>query len=143
MTPKQYLEQARFIDKEISCKLRQLGILRSYVTTMTSRCDGMPRGETRYTAGISTTVARIVDLEREIDEALEREIDEAIDGLITLKRDILRAIDAIEKPELRLVLGERYLHLKPWREIAELLDCDIRTAHRYHSAALKEFRIIS
>ncbi len=135
MTPKQYLEQARFIDKEISCKLRQLGILRSYVTTMTSRCDGMPRGETRYTAGISTTVAKIVDLEREIDEA--------IDGLITLKRDILRAIDAIEKPELRLVLGERYLHLKPWREIAELLDCDIRTAHRYHSAALKEFKIIS
>ena len=63
---------------------------------MTSRCDPeCLESETQYTAGISTTVARIVDLEREIDEA--------IDGLITLKRDILRAIDAIESPELRLV----------------------------------------
>lgn len=134
MTAKEYLEQARFIDREINNKLVLLAIAKEDLASTTVQNDGMPRSETRCTDGLSRAVARVVDYEDEINEI--------VDGLVDLKRKTLRSINALKKPEHRLVLEERYILLKSWEEIAENLGCDVRQAHRYHGSALKEFKIV-
>lgn len=133
MTAKEYLEQARYIDQEINNKIRQLEMARADLYSLTGPENEMPRQETRSTDGFSRAVARVIDLET----AINRRIDELID----LKLDILRSINALDLPKHRLVLEERYILLKPWKEIAEHLGCVERQIHRYHAAALKVFKV--
>ncbi len=133
MTAKEYLEQARFIDQEINNKLALLALVKEEPVPITVQNDGMPRAETMCTDGVSGTVAWSVDYENEIKKM--------VDGLRQLKQEIVRSINALKKPEHRLVLEERYLLYKPWREIAKNLGCNIRQAHRHHGAALKEFKV--
>jgi DNA-directed RNA polymerase specialized sigma subunit len=82
---------------------------------------------------MADTIAKIVDLQEEIDRD--------IDMLIDLKRDILTAVNAVERLEYRLVLESRYLHFRTWQEIADTLGCNIRHIYRLHDAALKKIRV--
>jgi len=133
LTAKKYLEQTRFIDIEIRNKIKQLEIFRESLFPITVCNDGMPKGETACVDGLSKAVARVVDLEREINEMVDR--------LIDLKLAINRTIQALEEPKHRIVLEERYLLFKCWSEIAATLNCSVRQVHRYHHAALKEINL--
>lgn len=133
MTPKEYLKQARCLDVRINNKLEQLESLNALAQKATSALNGMPRQLGRPNSGMADIIAKIVDLQEEIDKD--------IDMLIDLKRDILTAVNAVERLEYRLVLESRYLHFRTWQEIADTLGCNIRHIYRLHDAALKKIRV--
>lgn len=81
MTPKEYLKQARCLDVRINNKLEQLESLNALAQKATSALNGMPRQLGRPNSGMADIIAKIVDLQEEIDKDIDR--------LIDLKRDIL------------------------------------------------------
>ena len=83
---------------------------------------------------MENTVAKIVDLEMEINEDIDR--------LVDIKAEIMEIISQADDPICQLLLELRYINGKGWDEIARDIGFDIRTAFRLHGKALKEIEEI-
>jgi len=131
MTAKQYLRQLRRLDLTIKAKLVQLDELRSLALKITPSPDPAGGGRKISKDRICHVVAKIVDLEREIDRKIDR--------LVSLKKEAMERIDGLDDDNLRLVLVHRYINGRTWCEVAYELGCTPQWAHKLHARALTEF----
>lgn len=74
------------------------------------------------------TIAKIVDMEREINEDIDR--------LVDAKREAMAVIRQVEHPDKQLVLELRYLDFKSWPSIAEEMGLSPRWVQTLHERAL-------
>jgi DNA-directed RNA polymerase specialized sigma subunit len=133
MMARGYLEQAYHLDRQINSKLEQLESLNSLATKATSVLDGMPKRSHRATYGMADIIAKILDMQAEIDKD--------IDFLVDLKQEIQDAIKTLDDPQHRLILEQRYFCFKSWNAIAESLGYEPRHICRLHEAALSNIEI--
>ena len=131
MTAKEYMEQARYLDMQINSKIEQVRSLNELATRVYS---DMPHSPNRNTSRMEETIAKIIDLESEIDRD--------IDALVDLKREIMRVVNSIESAEYRTILEMRYLQFKKWEQIALQMSTDLRWVYRMHGRALNEVQKI-
>lgn len=134
MTAKEYMEQARYLDMQINSKIEQVKTLNELATKVTTVYSDMPHSPNRNTGRMEETVAKMIDLESEIDRD--------IDALVDLKREIMRVVNSVESAEYRTILEMRYLQFKKWEQIALLMSTDLRWVYRMHGKALKEVQQI-
>lgn len=133
MEAKAYLERARNINLQIDSKLEQVYALRQLATKATSALSPVPPSGTPNPHRLEETIARMMDMEHEVDEA--------IDGLVELKADIMKAISRVPDDRERVVLELRYLAFRDWAAIAETLGLHVRQVYRLHEDALKNIEI--
>lgn len=115
---KQYLQQIRLYDSHINTKIEEVHHLKTMVTkiTPTLKQDVVSGGGSQDK--LSEAVAKIVDLEAEID----REIDRYVNAM----RNISAMIDTLSDPDQLQVLHKRYVQFKTWEQIA----CDMNMTYR-------------
>ena len=130
MTPKEYLNQAYWLDRRIDSKLEQLSALRDTATKTTAVMDGEVVSHTRNVHSLQDVIAKIIDMQEEINSD--------IDALVDLKRDIMRTIKGIENPEYQTLLELRYLCFKRWEEISVVMNYNLRHIYRLHDEALEK-----
>ena len=130
MTAKEYLAQARYLDARINSKIRQVADLNELATKATTTLTGMPHNPNHGRSTMADCVAKIVDLQTEINAD--------IDALVDLKRSILETIKAVTNVEMQTILEKRYLCFQSWEQIAASMNYDIRWLYRLHGKALKE-----
>ena len=133
MTPKEYLNQAYWLDRRIDSKLEQLSALRDTATKTTAVMDGEVVGHTRNVHSLQDVIAKIMDMEVEINSD--------IDALVDLKRDIMRTIKEIENPEYQTLLELRYLCFKRWEEISVIMNYSVRRIFQIHDEAMEKLVI--
>jgi hypothetical protein len=110
MSIKKFLNQAFYLDRLIQANRDELERLQAVAESIScpdlsaERVQGGERSDK-----IGNTVAKIVDLEREIQYENDR--------YVQARKDIQRVIDAVSKPRLKLILQERYLNFKKWEQI--------------------------
>lgn len=131
MTAKEYLKQVKYIERNI-CKKRTMaqklreslcGKSVSYENTgatLQHSCDD----------ALGETVAKVVDYEREADEEIAR--------LVNLRIEIEKAILSIENDKEQEVLERKYLLFENDTQIAEEMECSIRSVYNYHNSGLKK-----
>lgn len=129
MTTREYLKQIRSIDLQIDIKLGLLSRLRALATKASTVLSDMPRGDSPNLQPMETIVVNMIDLENEINSDIDR--------LIDLKREILQIIQNVRDPRYQSLLEMRYLGYMKWEDIAEQLECDVRSAYRAHEGALR------
>jgi len=134
MEAKEYLSQAYRIDQRINSKLEQVMSLRSLLGKATGTLTGAPKAATPNPYSMEDTIAKMVDLENEINSD--------IDTLVDLKAEIMRCIKRVENTEYQTLLEMRYLCFKRWEEIAFELNYSMQYAFRMHDRALAEAEII-
>ena len=134
MTAKEYLSQAYLIDQRINSKLEQIQSLRSLLTKVNNTLNDMPGNPNRDRSLVEEYIVKIVDLEREIDSEIDR--------LVSLKGEIMHTIQAVDDVYSRVLLEERYLNMRTWEQIADIMDYSVRQLHRLHGEALNEVRAI-
>lgn len=130
MTPKEYLEQAIYLDQRINSKLTQVENLRSLATKVTTVYSDSPRSPAPDCQRLEKTIAKIVDLENDINKD--------IDTLVDLKKEITETINEIPDLRQRTILEMRYLSFRTWEQIAVDLSLDLSWVHRLHGRALKK-----
>lgn len=130
MTPKEYLSRYREIDREIDGKINQLEQLREKAMRITTEPaeDGIPGAVSSAGDRLGDVVAKIVDLETEINVAVDR--------LVDTKREILGTISRINDPTLRNLLELRYINGCTFEQIAERMPYSWRQVIRLHGLAL-------
>ncbi len=129
MTKKEYLSQAYRLDQRINSKLAQVTALNDLATKCTTTLSDMPRNPNRGISTMADAVEKIVDLQSEINRD--------IDALVDLKRDIVRAIKAVENTEYQTILELRYLCFKTWEQIAVDMGYNVRHVYRIHDEAVE------
>lgn len=134
LSAKDYLSQAYRIDQRINSKIEQVQSLRTLAEKATATLSDMPSSGTRNVHSMEDVIAKMVDMEMEINADLTR--------LINLKHEIVTVIKCIASPELQTLLELRYLCFKTWEEISVTLHLDIRWIHRLHNKALSEVDMI-
>ena len=128
MTVKEYLGQAYRLDQRINSKLEQLESLNDLATKCTSTLTGMPKNPSRSTSMMADAVAKIVDLQAEINRD--------IDLLVDLKCEMVRVIKNVDHAEYQTLLELRYLCFKTWEQIAVDMNYSIDNVYRIHRKAL-------
>ena len=128
MTAKEYLMQAKFLDMRISSKIQQIEALNDLATGASSVLTGMPHNPNKGHSRIADCVAKIVDLQSEINED--------IDKLVDLKKEISSTIKAVPSPELQTLLEKRYLCFQSWEIIAVDMGSSMHHLYKLHNQAL-------
>ena len=129
MDAKEYLGQAYRIDKRINSKLEQIVSLRELATKATSTLNDTPVSGARNLQSMECIIAKMIDLEAEINQD--------IDMLVDLKRDLVVLIKKVQNPEYQTLLELRYLCFKTWEQIAVEMGYDLRYLHKLHGRALE------
>ena len=133
MTAKEYLSQYKGLNGSINAKLEQVGELRRKAQTVSSgSSDGAHSSTPRDRIGEIT--ARIVDLEREINEDIDRSID--------LQREIRAAIATVPDEHLRHLLELKYINCLTLEEIAVRMGYCYMQICRLHGKALTAVKML-
>lgn len=135
MTAKEYLSQARYLDLRINSKIQQVASLNDLATKATSTLTGMPRNPNHASSTMEEAIAKIIDLQAEINSD--------IDTLVDLKRDLSATIKAVGNTEYQTVLEKRYLCFQSWEQIAVEMGYDLRWLYRIHGKALDEVQAVT
>ena len=130
MTVKEYLKQAMYLDALINSKVRQAEHLRSLATKVTTTYSDQGVSSEHDNKRLEKTIAKIIDLEREINDD--------IDTLIDLKIEITAIISQVTDIKQRLILEKRYLDFESWEQISCDLKYNIRHIRRLHNESIKK-----
>lgn len=126
MTAKEYLSQARLLDKRIEARIAERQRIADQVTAVRApNLTGMPRGGVH---DWTDSVDRVIDLTAAIDAEIRE--------LCRLKREINSTIDRVEDYRYRTLLELRYRNYYTWEQIADVMRYDIRQIYRLHGEAL-------
>lgn len=128
MTAKEYLSQYRLLNDEINAKLNEAAQIRALAERVTPSEQGGGIGTVSDRVGHG--VARLVDLEREIDAEIDR--------LIDLRREIVSMIREVPEYNQRIVLRLRYINGWIWEKIAEELDFSYQWVCVLHGRGLEK-----
>ena len=94
MTPKEYLNQAYWLDRRIDSKLEQLSALKDMATKTTSAMTDDVVSHTRNVHSMQDVIAKIIDMQAEINADIDR--------LVDLKSEIKDSMDSKEIKEYLL-----------------------------------------
>jgi len=135
MTARKYLEQIRNCDIHINNMLEELQRLRDFQKKITStlRMDAVSGGSGDKDK-IGSVVAKIVDLDREINMS--------IDDYVNMKREIRLTIEKVSDPDQLEVLYKRYFLYKSFETIADEMHMTYRNACYIHGRALQSVEAI-
>lgn len=129
---KAYLRKARELDTLVHTKLSEIDRLRELAECLSSPRMGEKVSSNKGNTSMQT-VDKIVDLQAEI----RKEIAE----LVSLIGEIHAKIELLENPTEKAVLTERYINVKSWEEIAEIIGCSDRNTRYLHGRALLNFAV--
>lgn len=135
MTVKEYLSQAKFLDQRINSKVQQVTALNDLATKATSTLTGMPHNPNHATSTMEETIAKIIDLQAEINRDIDR--------LVDLKKELFNTIKAVGDTEYQTILEKRYLCFQSWEKISVEMGYDLRWMYRLHGKALDVVREIT
>lgn len=131
MTAKEYLNQARTIDRERRVKETEVENLKKNAQALSSPIFGERVMSSHINKSMSE-VDKIADMETEIKAE--------INSLIDLKREIRGKIGQLSQAEYRIVLTDYYINLKEWKDVAVDNGYSERQTYRIHGEALNAFR---
>lgn len=127
---KEFFLSIRNIDAQIDVKLQHLATLKALAVKVTASSGGEVVSSTSSGRSLENAVAKIIDLEHEID------VD--IDAYVGLKRTAMKIISELPNEKHRRVLTERYLCGKTFEAVAVDMGYSYFGICRLHGAALAE-----
>lgn len=131
MDTKQYLSQIERYDKMIQNKLSEIYQLKTMICGITVSNDGERVQASGNKDRLGTTVAKIVDLEKETDMMIK--------DFVEKRKRIISQIDNIDNVDYYNVLSLRYVSRCTFDEISSKTNWSLRKVFSMHGNALKVF----
>lgn len=127
---KRYLQQIRRLDTKINRDVEELHRLKAMTTkiTPTLKQDVVSGGGSQDK--LSEAMAKIIDLEAEINREIAR--------LVDARTAVTATIDKVEDARLHTVLNMRYVQFKTFEQIAADMNYTYRWVCIMHGRALQE-----
>lgn len=126
---KAYLQKIRLYDTHINNKIAEMSRLKGMVTNITPTLKDDVVSGSGSKDKLGDTVAKIVDLQDEINKA--------IDAFVDKKNEVCAIIDSLQNPDHVALLHKRYVEYLTWEQIACDMHISYRHATRMHGRALQ------
>jgi Sigma-70, region 4. len=123
-----YLKRFMILDHEIDRKVKEVVHWREMLGKVTAVYTPEPKGGGSIYSKTEDIVAKIVDLEQEINND--------VDKLIGIRQEISPIIEAVDDDRERLLLQYRYLDGRTFEWIAAGMNYSWRWVHKLHNKAL-------
>lgn len=127
---KSYLRKIELLDAHINNKLNDLATLRTMVTKITATITPVAVSGSGNQDKLGDAVAKIVDLQDEINQQIDRFVD--------AKMEVSAVLEKLQEPDHVKVLHKRYIEYKPFEQIACEMHCTYRNVCYIHGKALQE-----
>ena len=132
MTAKEYLSEVQTLQTIIEQKQEALKQIRESVTSVHGLQYDRERVQgSKQTDRIGETVAKIVDIEKEVEAD--------VITLICKKHETIKQIHTLQNPRFIALLFKRYIEYKKFQTIAEEMDLTEQYVKHLHGKALKAF----
>lgn len=131
MTGKEYLEQLTEADNAIRRKRQRLETLRTVATNLSIEYESEAVQRTRVLSPLENIMAKIIDLEREIETD--------VNFLVDLKAEAWEQLDRLTDERYKQLLWLKYAERKTWKEIGTALEYTDRYARMLQPHALRSF----
>lgn len=115
---KAYLQQVKLYDTQINNKIEELDRLRTLATKVTTVLKGDVVSNSGNLDKLGDTVAKIADLQTEINQAVDEYVDK--------RKEISSVIERVNNADQCRVLHKRYFDYLTWEQIA----CDMGFTYR-------------
>lgn len=127
---KEYLQQVKMCDVHINNRLEELAKLKALATKITSNWSSEPSGGSGNQDKLGDAVAKIIDLQQEINEA--------VDAFVDKKNEVREVLERIKNPDQLDLLYKVYFQYQTLEQAA----CDMGYTYRnvcyIHGKALQE-----
>lgn len=114
----EFLRQIKLYDTHITTKVEELDMLNGLATKITTSLSMAPAHGSGNQDKLGNAVAKIVDLEREINAEIDHYVDK--------KTEVKRVLDRIKNPDQLKVLSKHYLLYETLEQIA----CEMGYSYR-------------
>lgn len=131
---KEYLQKMRMYDARIESKLLEVQQLKAMITKITPTLKADVVSSSGNQDKLGDAVAKIVDLENEINKD--------IDCYIDLKREVKAKLEKLTNPNYYKVLEKRYVQYYTFERIATEMHYSYRNITKLHGRALQAFEKI-
>lgn len=131
---KEYLQKMRMYDARIESKLLEVQQLKAMITKITPTLKEDVVTASGNQDKLGDAVAKIVDLESEINKD--------IDCYIELKREVKAKLEKLANPNYYKVLEKRYVQYYTFERIATEMHYSYRNITKLHGRALQAFEKI-
>lgn len=126
---KSYLMQVELYDTHINNKLEELARLKELTRHITSSIKDVPVSGGGNQDKLGSAIAKIVDLENEINDAVDAYIDK--------RREVGKVLERLGDADQVKVLHKRYFEYKAWEQIACEMNMSFRNVCYIHGRALQ------
>lgn len=125
---KDFLHQVKLLDVQIDSRIRDLYHLKDMVCKITATLSPVPASGSGNPDKLSDAVAKIVDLQEEINGDIDRFVD--------LKKNIMELLEGLKDADQFNVIHKRYFEYMTWEEIACAMHMSYRNVCYIHGKAL-------
>ena len=129
MNAKEFMNRAYRLETRINNKTEQIQILRALAEKVTAAYGTEAVSHSRNVDSMADQLARI----SEAEETLRNAVDE----LVTVRNKITETINRVDDVDCQTLLELRYLCMKPWDEIREIMGMSRTNMFRLHRDALR------
>lgn len=126
---KEFLKQVRLCDIHINNMLEEKARLKALALKITSTWGAAPVSGSRSQDKMGDAIAKIVDLEREIDKAVDEYVDK--------KKEVIAVLEKIQNPDQLEVLYKRYIQYESFEQISNEMGMTYRNVCNIHVKALQ------
>ena len=126
---KMYLQQVKLCDIHIRRLTEDLERTRDMTTQITARLDVTPVSGSHEQDKLGDAVAKIIDLEKDITDAIEE--------YVSIKNDVIKTLGKVEDANQLNVLYNRYVLGRTWEEIAYEMNYSYYGICKLHGKALQ------
>lgn len=126
----EYLKQVKLLDIHINSRLEELVQLKALATKTASTWSAEPGGGSGNQDKMGNAVAKIVDMQREINDA--------IDAFVDKKNEVRSLLEKIQDPDQLDILFKVYFQYETLTQAACEMGMTYRNACYIHGEALQE-----
>ncbi len=129
MNAKEFMNRAYRLETRINNKTEQIQILRALAEKVTAAYGTEAVSHSRNVDSMADQLARISEAEETLRNAL--------DELVAVRNKITETINRVDDVDCQTLLELRYLCMKPWDEIREIMGMSRTNMFRLHRDALR------
>ena len=129
MNAKEFMNRAYRLETRINNKTEQIQILRALAEKVTAAYGTEAVSHSRNVDSMADQLARISEAEETLRNAL--------DELVAVRNKITETINRVDDVDCQTLLELRYLCMKPWDEIREIMGMSRTNMFRLHRDALQ------
>ena len=129
MNAKEFMNRAYRLETRINNKTEQIQILRALAEKVTAAYGTEAVSHSRNVDSMADRLARISEAEETLRNAL--------DELVAVRNKITETINRVDDVDCQTLLELRYLCMKPWNEIREIMGMSSAHMFRLHKDALR------